>query len=362
MNYRLADVLAEKSVTVNTTETIDIRIIQPISRFIIRCRATNAAATATLLANPAALLTKIELVDGSDVLFSLSGYEAQALNAYEMGVTPDTEIIDGTGNDQHATFIINFGRKLFDRELALDPTRFRNLQLKITNDWDACDANAVAGYILVKAEIFDERVISPIGFLMSKVIESYTMGAAAAYKYIDLPTDHPFRKLLLRPYLTNVAVNASLSEFKLSEDNDKRIPIDVSVDQYLRYMMSVWPVLAEHFQLILSTTVASVYTIPTYWPMPLMMLSAAGYANYDATYYSAERHSIDANASISGESVGVIFGYVPHHTIEFPFGDQMDLDDWYSLKPEQSLRARIYQQAGGSGAVTALFGQQLRRY
>lgn len=360
MNYRKTKILASKSVTVNATETIDINIRDIISSIYVRIQAKNGSTPCTPAGHPAGFATKVELVDGSDVLFGLDGYEIQALNYYDRLVTPDTELIDGENDYHHASFLLDFGRFLYDPMLAFDPKKFVNPQLKITNDWDLVDSSAAAGYLLVEADVFDEKMPSPIGFLMSKEIEAYTMGNAAAHKYIDLPLDHPFRKLLFRAYITNKAPNSIIDDFKLSEDHDKRIPIDVDIDEYLRWQMGILPPLVEHFQLRLSATAKSVYTMPTYWPMAFVMPSASGYVNYDGTYYEGERHSLIANATISGASQGHIFGYVPHHTICFNFGDQNDMDDWYDVTRLGSLRADIYQKTQAAACI--LFGQQMRRY
>ncbi len=71
MNYRMATLHALKSYTADTTEIIDVNVRDPISQLIIELRVGNTADE--MQAHPIACLTKIELVDGSDVLFSLSG-------------------------------------------------------------------------------------------------------------------------------------------------------------------------------------------------------------------------------------------------------------------------------------------------
>lgn len=360
MKYRRATILAEKAVTVNTTETIDINLEDIISSIYIRIRGTSGSSVHTPAGHPAGFASKIELVNGSDVLFSLDGYQCQALNYYDRLVTPDTEITDGGSEEQWGSYLLDFGRFLYDTELALDPKQFRNLQLKITNDWDLVDAAAAAGYLLVEADVFDEKVVSPMGFLMSKVIEEYTMTGSAAYKYIDIPTDYPFRKLLCRSFLTNIPPNGAVDEFRISEDNDKRIPLDVDVDHYLRAQMSALPPLLEHFVIRLSTTLNSAYVMPTYWPFVMGLPHTATKTLRRQTYYAAERMGLIADHATAIACNLIAWGYVPHHTLSFPFGDQKDLDDWYDVTAKGSVRARLLSHS--SACVTSLFGQQLRRY
>lgn len=360
MNYRRAVILPETAKSTAGTHTENIELTDPISRLVMRFRATNGADRCVQAAHPAALISKIELVDGSDVLFSLGGHEAQALNAYEEGETPDTEIIDGNDDNQHCTFHINFGRFLWDPLLAFDPNRFKNPQLKITHNYQAVDSGAVAGYLLIHADVFDEKQVVPLGFLMSKEIEDLTL-AGTAFKYTDIPTDHPIRKLLLRAYLTNSALNSQLDEVKLSEDNDKKIPLDVDMDQYLRDMMSVWTPLQEHWQIRGQTTTTAWYAMPTYWPVFYGMSQYSEDWWRDSTYYQAERQAIAADAAMSGPAMGVCYGYVPHHVVEFPMGLQNEIEDWYDVTKLGSLKARL-KGLSGSTAVCTWFAQQLRRY
>ena len=80
MNYRLATIQAVKSYTADVTEIIDLDMVDPISQLLIQLDVVNVGDTPT--AHAIACLTKIELIDGSDVLFSLSGYEAEAVDIY----------------------------------------------------------------------------------------------------------------------------------------------------------------------------------------------------------------------------------------------------------------------------------------
>ena len=360
MRYRHTDILAEEAASTAGTKTLDVDLQDVISRIIIRFRATNGASRATLLVHPAGLVSKVELVDGSDVLYSLSGHEAQALNYYESLATPDSEIADGGGDDQWATLMLNFGRYLNDPLLAFDPKRFKNPQLKITHNYAACDASAASGHLLVKADVFDEFQPSPVGFLTAKQIQTYTM-VSASYQSIDIPTDRPYRRLLVRPYLTNSSPPSQLSQFKLSEENDKRIPIDTDIEQYVRWLINNQPFMMEHFALRIQTAVTSAYVIPTYWPNVVGEWSQHSYAIGRITYYQAERQGLFSATNGSYPWMGIAYGYLPHHTIDFPFGDPADMNDWYDVTMLGSLKARLLSATSATAACT-LFGQQLRRY
>jgi len=132
MNYRTASILAPEAASTAATKTLDINLADPVSRLVIQMKGLNNGTTLT--AHPAKMISKIELVDGSDVLFSLSGVECQALNYFDKGRMPFNVV--NYCNDVYAiaTYELNFGRYLYDPVFALDPTKFTNPQLKITHD------------------------------------------------------------------------------------------------------------------------------------------------------------------------------------------------------------------------------------
>ena len=78
MNYRHAVILPGTDLGSTATKVIDDFGVDPISRFTIAFRPTGGSNTA--VAHPAASISKIEQVDGSEVLFSLTGYQTQAIN------------------------------------------------------------------------------------------------------------------------------------------------------------------------------------------------------------------------------------------------------------------------------------------
>ena len=361
MNYRLSELLAEEDASTAKTKTIDITLRDIISRIIIRMRCVNAATRATLLGHPAKMVSKIELVDGSNVLFSLNGHECQALNYYDQRLTPDSEINDSENSEIFNTFCIDFGRYLYDPTLAFDPTKFTNPQLKITHNYRAVVADAVSGSLEVFAHIFDEKAVTPTGFLMSKQVQTYET-ASGSFEYIDLPTDYPYRKLLIRAYLEGKAFDGSISELKLSEDSDKRIPIDIEMEPYLREICGTYPPIIEHWLLRAQTTTTPLYIMPTYWPMLLGISGDTEDWWRDPNKLEADLTGLLADSAQAIPTAGNAVGYVPHQVVSIPFGLQNDPEDWYDVTKLGSLRARLKGTTGSSAAEVTLFLQQLRKY
>jgi len=130
MNYRMASIVSEETIIPAKTKVIELDMKDIVSRLQIN---VELEMDGTVLGdNLAAVVSNIELVDGSEVLFSMSGKECQALDYYQTGVMPYMAITDMDNNDAIITYNINFGRWLYDNKLAFDPTKFNNPQLKIT--------------------------------------------------------------------------------------------------------------------------------------------------------------------------------------------------------------------------------------
>lgn len=243
MRYRHAYIEDDKVLADSGTEVIDIRVKDPITELLIRFYAMNCNG-GNKGCPVARCVSKIELVDGSDVLFSMSGQQAIALAYYDSGQQPARKYAELWNWSQVDTFPIRFGRFLGDPELAFDPTKFTNPQLKIT--WDLATVNTIdsdgfladSGRLTVIAKIMEEVATPPTGFLMNKEHYSFTT-ADSGDENIDLPTDYPYRKLLVRSYIAGNEMCAVITDLKLSVDQGKFVPFDLHSMDLVR-MMQDW--------------------------------------------------------------------------------------------------------------------------
>jgi len=241
--YRITTLLASEDASTAATKTIDINLTNPISKIVVQFKGTNNGATPT--AHGAKMVSKIELVDGSDVLYSCSGIESQAVTYYGEGRMPF--MVNEYRNDvmNIQTFEIPFGRWLWDEKLALDPSRFKNLQLKITHNKASGGSSPDAGTLSVFAYVFDEKRITPIGFLMTKELYSYTL-TSSAHEYIDLPTDYPYRLLIVQSLAAGKQPWEQYNKIKLSIDHDRYVPINgVKTSDLLKLFRLADPIVEE---------------------------------------------------------------------------------------------------------------------
>jgi len=363
MNYRLATLLERTAYATDKTEVIDIDVTDPISQIQVVYECTGAS-TATFQGHPALCITKIELVDGSDVIYSLSGKEAQVVDFYHNKVVPPNLLYYLNGINAEQIFNLNFGRFLFDPDLALDPSKFKNLQLKITVDINGGGRTSVGGFLSVLAHLFDEKTIAPMGLFMCKEIKTYTL-AAAAHEYTDLPVDFPYRKLFVKAQAYAYYPDVQIDTIKLSQDVDKKIPFNQSMRQIIRTIMAQTPPWIEHLHTSCPSAGGDVeYITPTYevgfsltpWDVP-----ASATTTLAADYGDGGRARFSSTSWI-GNIQAIIRGWLPHGGIEIPFGLQDQIDDWFDPSFIKSLKLDIKGGASLGAGTAEIFLQQLRKY
>lgn len=362
MNYRLSTLLPKAAHTSDITEVVDLDMADPISQIIIELDVTNVGDVAS--AHAIASLAKIEIVDGSDVLFSLSGYEAEAVDIYHNhGMRSNwNAYLGGLGVTRFLG--INFGRHLWDPLLAFDPTKFRNPQLKLTLDIGAGGNASTPNSLQVWAALFDQKDISPIGFLSHKEIKDYVM-TQNGHEYTDLPTDYTYRKLLIRNLEAGKEPCQNIGIVKLSEDQDKRVVFDHTIVDLLRTLAVDHPLLVEQIMFAADPAARDVFTTVTERATATFADWAGAIASGDyASYGSAGGKMSVVCGTGPTNAVAIVTGYIPHGVFQIPFGDQNDPDDWYKVgEGIGSLKLDITGGPDLAGDETCqIFLQQLRPY
>lgn len=357
MNYRHAEVLAPTDFGAAASEIINLSVQDPISRLSIVFKPVGGSIVPAAV--PVSGITRVELIDGSDVLYSLSGYEGQALNIFESPHVQTNYIHWTVGGTPFVIVNLDFGRYLWDEELAFEPQRFKNPQIRLTHDQTAWDGTCGAHSFQIYAHVFDEKEISPIGFLMNKEIKSY-VGVAGGYEYTDLPTDYPLRKLMIQAWRAQFTVRNVVEDVKLSEDNDKRVPIDGDIYD-LRGFLDVMAGECEDVIYGHAQTVGR-----RFYCTPGQFYDVQGTAEAAANAMQitgiAGNTFVAVIATADGNAYMRVRGKNPHNCICLPFGKQDVIDDWYDLSGVGSLKLRLNGGGGAANGVTRICTQQLRRY
>ncbi|MCK9598667.1 MAG: hypothetical protein M0R06_06475 [Sphaerochaeta sp.] len=360
MKYREALLLPAEDVGEAGVKTIDIDIDKPISRIEITFKTTKASQG--MSAGAPANIPKIQLVDGSKPLHSLSGYESQALAYYSR----PGRVLD---HGQHISTLsevdiypIDFGRWLWDPLLAFDPKRFSNPQLKIQYDEDVSDTSVTENALEVWAHIFDEKDVSPMGFLSAVEHHAYTCGSENSYEHVMLPEDRPIRQMLVRAYRDGYEPWTTIDEARLDEGSLDRIPWEYNdLEMFYRRMKAVWPMIVQQFSFIADTGALTFYVAPTDYYSGFLGAGLAATTELFHSGASSKGGKLGIDASANTNALGLVFGWLPWHCYQFPMGQKDDPDDWYDpagKKPRLRLRAG----SNGTNGTGNVILEQLWKY
>lgn len=230
MKYRNVELYYEQSLDNTGTKIVDLKTTDPISAIRLDFKGTNGAThNKSNWLND--VITKIEIVDGSDQLLSLSMKQAQSLQFYNTKKTPYMRCEERGSGSYNEQVLLLFGRYLWDPEYYLDLTKFTNPQLKITTDEDAIRALGDTGFltgtfkVTINLHVIQEGADAAKGFMMSKEVYSFTTSASGD-EHVDMPMDYPYVGLLVRAYKQGNDTSENLSQLKISCDAGKFTPID----------------------------------------------------------------------------------------------------------------------------------------
>jgi len=321
-------------------------------------------------------VSKIEIVDGTDVIFSLNMEQAQALELYTQGRPPLNVLSDNSYATNVSQVKINFGRDDSDNEWAFDPSKFTNPQLKITYAF-----TEGAGYwkdneqkLTVAALVNEGAKVKPSAFLMAKDIYSWTK-ASSGDETIDMPRDLPYRLLILSTKDSSTPTYAELSKIKISCDMDSFVPINLTTEDL------AWENVRRYGMLFQQTEVVgdgvdedknAYYPFAWNWGASIESWNYGAackvkrpYSGYitirgtGATYDSATPADM---ALQDGQRCLVTGrGYELHFTEALPFGNLRDPEEFLDPTPYKSVRL-ILTQAQTSGITARVALQQLRSY
>ncbi len=359
MHYRQAEILAPLDITTAGTKSIDINIADPISRLLILIELTNNGYAPT--GHPVWAAKKIDLVDGSEIICSLEGFQAQAAAFYTYGRQDHSEMNYEDNAVMRAAISIPFGRYLYDEDLALDPARFKNLALKIQHDYALGGCSPDGAELSVFADVFDQKQISPMGYLMTKEHYSYTPTAGAA-EAIDLPTDHPIKFLMPIAGNNNEEPDIQFELIKVDEDNDKRRPFELKCMTAIRLYCQMYPKWSEYFSGQHHTTPRNYYLTPGK-DLCFAIPDAESSDSYQWVIWSGgQLRQTDTGAVHLFQ--GNVEGICPHGGVILPCGKQHMIDDWWNTQNLGSARLTLTPRSSScdTNKTTDLVIQQLRRY
>jgi len=360
MNYRNSVLLDTFSIATAGTKTIDLDLKDLVSRITVLIEVTNTSYTPTN--HPLAVLKTIEVIDGSEVIFSLSGYEAQALSYYNNGVIDHNELNYENNATCRASVTLNFGRWLYDEQFALDPGKFRNLQLRIVHDKALGGCLPTTGNLRVFADLFDEKVVTPVGYLGAKEIFSFTPTAGAT-EYIVLPTDEVIRMLIAMNTNDAEEPDVQFETVKIDEDDGKRVVYDGYTMDLIRMAANRFGRFTEYLSGRVGDAGADFY-LSACKDIMLGVIGSSGTAAYFHGAWSGGRVR-NIKGSATEEFGGSCSGRCPHGAVPIFFGKSDDADDWWDVSRIGKARVQLTPRSSpaiNTDKTTDLISQFAVRY
>ncbi len=348
-----------------STKTIDLDLVDPVSAIGFEFQAVNG--TTSNRNNPLYhCITKLEVVDGSDVLASMSFEEAQALQFYKTGKQPQLRLDENPSLGDVIGCQLLFGRYLYDRDYALDLTKFHNPQLKIT--WDLAKIRTVSATtawatgtlkISAWAKVMEGQA-APGKFFMDKEIEAWT-GATSGDKRHELPVDLPYRMLMLQTWASGMDVDIAVTKIKLTCDTDKFIPLERKTKQFDAEMTQLFGDCIVWKRAFASNT--DTVMVPVYKePQARFVVPATDRRAWYTYCWSGEIYlnleTLAAVAVTSDERVDVLAeGHSLHCTLPVPLGVMDEPDTWFDPTVYKKLELITSEE---SATANTLVAEQVR--
>jgi hypothetical protein len=358
MKHRYASLIDNMAVAASGVVIYNLKGMDPISELVVQFRGANAAAVP--LDHPAGLIPRIQVVDGSEVIVDISGKQAVALDYYHYKAFPKTLNVYVNTLWCGCTFRIPFGRWQFDPVYALDPARFKNLQVIITVNLLGGGNGLATGTLELMATMFDEKKIAPTGCLRSREHFRYTPVALAA-QLVDLPTDKTIKMMLFQGDANLIPLLGQINRVRISEDNDKRIPLDNNVSDIIVNMAADLPAIVE--SIYFAGVIGNITCFAAPFFEPEGVLGGTDAVNNWGQIQDLGGGNIRLTCAAVGNARALVKGIAPFGTVAIECGDPWDPDDWYNPSGVKQLTARLL--AGGAvgvASVNKVVLQQLSMY
>lgn len=314
------------------------------------------------------VITKIEIVDGSDQLLSLTLKEAQALEFRRTGKMPFMRIGESASGKQEESCFLLFGRYLWDPEYYLDLTKFKNPTLKITTNIAAIaaagDTAFLTKYLKVTVDLYvmEEGAAPATAFMMAKNIRGFT-SATSGDEPTPLPIDYPYVGLLVRAFVAGNDVDENIEKLKINCDVGKYVLIDkYTKDIYKAEEQDRGP--AELRYQIFRKHGETVTHDLNHDPEVFLTPSVAGHIAGTSWSWSSRFYLVltdSTAAAITTEELVhmLVKGSCPHSTIHLPFGLRDNPETYFDPTLYGDIDLVLTQKAASAVSIVL---EQLRPY
>ncbi len=348
MQKRWFTIINGQNLTDSQTVTQQLNGVGKIYSLRVHYEDTNGA-TSNTVGNLHSMVSKLQILDGSRVLHSLSMAEEMALNCYRRHKFPAHFLSQDAAAVIKEDAYIDFWLNGDDDAHYLDTENYTNPTLSFTHNFTI---SATAGFqtgkgaLTVEALLGDSGVPPNQGFLMSKEFAVPTPASSGTPDLL-LPTDLPYAALMVLAGVSGTAPSATITNFKLSIDNDTSIPYNRAVNSIINSLRDAHGPWTETMSPILSGTAAT-FDMDLFDGVGAWMDDAGATAKGIITVVS---NNVLTEASTTGETVitrARAEGWLPFGAFYLPFGDGMDPNDF--LNPTGLKKLDLLLTLGAANA------------
>jgi hypothetical protein len=143
-------------------------------------------------------ISKVEIIaNGSQVIYSITGETLAALMFFDLGETHTDYWHSYATGTKWCHLYIPLGRHMFDPEVGVDLGKYDNVELRITNDASSSYFGADLSLSVLLHLLADHPTGAFAGHRRVEEWRKYTT-VADATEYIELPSAHPIRRVMLQ--------------------------------------------------------------------------------------------------------------------------------------------------------------------
>lgn len=340
MGYWLRDrIKTWTNVTSSDTQRLELPNTGILSAIQIRVAAERddtARTASTACVHIADDMDKIEVVEtGQKIIKSLDGHVCLAHNLYDFKQPMYFQYSEEAGDSNHDNYFLLFGRYVMDPEYGLDLSRHKDTRLEISHSFSTTDKvgfNTDTQDIEIYIWRYIGTGVMPKGYFKTSEKYHYTSSSSAGEVRKELPCLNPYRRILIRTFVTTKTPGACLTDVELVVNDGAYapffgVPMRMASADLARGIRPYW-----HGELYAPATQGTYYT-----ESPLGYADRAGFVSHKGTFtykpltlwsWDGGRLAIWQEEAVAHLGIVTVEGTAYHHTICIPF-DVPDVESSY---------------------------------
>ncbi|NVM22286.1 MAG: hypothetical protein HWN68_10965 [Desulfobacterales bacterium] len=310
-------------------------------------------------------LEKVEVVvNGSQVVKSLTGSQILAMNMYDGTYDRQQAPRLYFNTSHHETFYLNFGRFYHDKQFMLDLGQVNDPELRITfnfglgnhHGWLLGATFGTADYTVIPHLLRDSMVV-PRGYIKSS--EAYRFTSVPGLRQnMTLPRGPVYNGFYLESRYSGQGHGMNMDYVEVNINNGEKIPFRLEQGEFMTEMKRRYGIF-EVTQLMIPGNAGQLAP-----PLENCEIFESNYRNSDVIgcsepawggFCTIEDHLISTYGAGAGNLIRWMHykGVLPYNLAKVPFLDSMDEAQWLESRDLGDLWLR-YEEAAAAGALATI--------